>query len=69
MKFVLGVVLGTVGYAAWALSEPEDEGPADFSARMNRLRQEWRDAVTKGKVAGEDRRVRMEQELDAVFRD
>ncbi|HEV3311232.1 MAG TPA: hypothetical protein VG815_12015 [Chloroflexota bacterium] len=68
MKTVTGVVLGLVGYAAWRLSEPEPGESAEFSARIERLKDEWRRATEQGKAAGETRRKQMEQEFDSIFK-
>ncbi|GEM_PF-5892063 len=68
MRLIAGALLGLVGYAAWSLSEPRPGEPSDFSSRLDRLRTEWNQALSEGKIAGEARRAQMQAEFEAIFK-
>ena len=67
MRTTLGLLLGLVGYGAWKLSEPGPGESPDVSARLERLKMEWRKAVDEGRIAGEAKRLQLESEFEAIF--
>lgn len=67
-KLVLGIVLGTFGYAAWKLSEPALGESDDMLARIERLRREWNGALAQGKAAGAQTQTRLEADFAEIFR-
>lgn len=66
MRLLLGMVLGSLGYAVWQLSEPEPGQRGDLQARLERLQQEWNAALAQGQAAGTQTRQRMESDFEAA---
>lgn len=67
MRLFTGLLVGLVGYAAWALSEPGPEESGDLPARIERLRHEWAEARSQGKAAGDEKRRTMEADFASIF--
>jgi outer membrane murein-binding lipoprotein Lpp len=67
MKLFTGLLVGLLSYAAWTLSDPAPGESGDLPARLERLKQEWEDARSQGKAAGEEKRRLMEEEFESIF--